>query len=275
MAARHHAAGFHSGAGPRLCHHIGAVARRSLAGAHHRGRASDRKSGAGYAGRRSRRGLRRLFGRDPNAGGQRCGAVPGVRGTGSPPQERAVRCCHHRRAAQADVRDSGRLHHRDSAAARAGHRHRRRLHHARPGSPGPRPRTLGRRQRRTRQRGAQGAGADAGVLALHRQHAATVRRYRSRQGAETRRADCERQRDHPDLFRLDLRQRLQPVRPHLSRHGPGRFAISKRAIRSGAAAHPQCRGRHGDARQRGGFPRRFRPRPRRALQSLSGGGIAG
>ena len=144
-----------------------------------------------------------------------------------------------------------------------------------PGSPGPRPRTAGRRQRRTRQRGAQGARADAGVLALHGQYAAAVRRYRSRQGAEARRADRQRQRNHPDLFRLDLRQRLQPVRPHLSRHGPGRPAVPERGVRSGAAAHPQRRRRHGDARQRGGFPRRFRSRPRRALQSLSGGGTAG
>ena len=43
----------------------------------------------------------------------------------------------------------------------------------------------------------------------------------------------------------------------------------KESIRSGAAAHPQCRRRHGAARQRGGFPRRLRPRSRRALQSLS------
>ena len=33
--------------------------------------------------------------------------------------------------------------------------------------------------------------------------------------------------DHPDLFRLDLCQRLQPVRPHLSRHRPGRPAVPK------------------------------------------------
>ena len=45
----------------------------------------------------------------------------------------------------------------DSAAAGARHRHRRRLHHAHPGSPGPRPRTAGGRDRRTGRRGAQGA----------------------------------------------------------------------------------------------------------------------
>ena len=38
MAARHHAAGLYSGAGSRLCHHLGAVAGRGVAGAHHRNR---------------------------------------------------------------------------------------------------------------------------------------------------------------------------------------------------------------------------------------------
>ena len=207
--------------------------------------------------------------------GNAAALVSGVRGAGSAAEERSDRGGDHCRSAQAPVRDSGGLHHRHSAAAGAGHRHRRRFHDAHPGSPGPRTRTAGSRQRRACCRRAQGARIDAGILALHRQYAAGVRRYRSRQGAETRRADCERQRNHPDLFRLDLCQRLQPVWPHLSRHRAGRPAIPQGDVRFGAAAHPQCRGRHGDARQRGGFPRRFRPRPRRALQSLSGGGAAG
>ena len=225
LAARHHAAGLHSGAGSRLRHRIRAIAGRGVAGAHHRDRPRDREDRAGYAGHHPRRGIRRLFGRDPNAGGQCGGAVSGVRGAGSADEEGTDRGCDHRRSAQAAVRDSGRLHHRHSAAAGAGHRHRRRLHHAHPGSPGPRTRTAGSRHRRACRRRAQGARPDAGVLALHRQYAAAVRRYRSRQGAEARRADRERQRNHPDLFRLDLRQRLQPVRPHLSRHRAGRPAV--------------------------------------------------
>ena len=55
----------------------------------------------------------------------------------------------HRRTAQAAVGDRGRLHHRHSAARGARHRHRRRLHHADPGSPGPRSRTAGGGDRRT------------------------------------------------------------------------------------------------------------------------------
>ena len=74
-------------------------------------------------------------------------------------QEGPVRGRDHRRAAQAPVRDPGRLHHRDSAAGGARHRHRRRLRHADPGSPGPRPRTAGRGDRRACRRRAQGARA--------------------------------------------------------------------------------------------------------------------
>ena len=170
---------------------------------------------------------------------------------------------------------AGRVHHRDSAARGAGHRHRRRLHHADPGSPGPRPGIAGGGHRRTGRGGAQGAGPHLGVLALQRQHAAGVRRYRSRQGAETRRSDSERHRRDPDLFRLDLCQRLQHVRPHLSRHGAGRSAVPQGNRRSGAAAHPQRRRRHGAARQRGGFPRHVGTRSCRALQSLSGLRTAG
>ena len=55
--------------------------------------------------------------------------------------------------------DRGRLHHRDSAARGARHRHRRRFRHAHPGSPGPRTGTAGRGDRRTGRRRAQGARA--------------------------------------------------------------------------------------------------------------------
>ena len=49
MAARHHAARLHSGAGSRLCHRLGAIAGRGVAGAHHRNRPRDREDRAGYA----------------------------------------------------------------------------------------------------------------------------------------------------------------------------------------------------------------------------------
>ena len=76
---------------------------------------------------------------------------------------------------------------------------------------------------------------------------------------------AERHRNDPDLFRLDLCQRLQPVRPHLSRHRAGGSAVPQGDRRSGAVANPQRRRRHGDARQRGEFPRHVGTGPRRAL----------
>ena len=88
--------------------------------------------------------------------------------------------------------------------------------------------------RRACRRRAQGAAPDLDVLALHREHAAGLRRHRPRQGAETRRADRQHQRNDPDLFRLHLRQRLQPVWPHLPRHRAGRPAVPERERRSRA-----------------------------------------
>jgi len=59
-----------------------------------------------------------------------------------------------------------------------------------------------------------------------------------RQGAEAWRADRECDRNDPDLFRLGLRQRLQPFRPHLPRHRAGGFAVSEGNRRSRAPAYP-------------------------------------
>ena len=87
MAARHHAARLYSGAGSRLCHHLGATAGRGLAGANHRDRPPDRKDRARHARHHSRGGLRRSVRRDANPGQQRGGAVPGIRRTGSAPEK--------------------------------------------------------------------------------------------------------------------------------------------------------------------------------------------
>ena len=173
-------------------------------------------------------------------------------------------------SAQSAGQHPGRLHHRHPAACGSRHRYRRRLHHAHPGPSGPRLRNAGGCDRRTGRRRAQGARPDPGVLAVLGQHAATVRRHRSRQGAEARRADRWYHRHDPDLFRFVLCQRLQPVRAHLPCHGAGRPAVPERERRPRPAAHPQRCRRHGDARQRRGLQRRLRPGPRRALQSLSG-----
>ena len=277
LADCHHAARLYSGAGSRLRHHLRAIAGRGLAGADHRDRSQDREHCAGYAWNLSYRGLCGPVGSNPHAGEQLGRAVSGVRRAGSAPQEGSERAGDYGGSAQAAFGDRGRVHHRDSAAADPGHRHRRRLHHAHPGSPGPRARAARGRNRRACRRGAQVAAAARPhrVLAVLGQHAAGVRRYRSRQGAEARCSHPEYHRHDRDLFRLDLCQRPQPVRPHLSRHGAGRPAVPERARRSFAAAHPQRQWRHGDARQRRGLQGRLRAGPGRALQSLSRSRAAG
>ncbi len=119
----------------------------------------------------------------------------------------------------------------DLTAADPGHRHRRRFHHAHPGPAGPWSEAAGGGDRRTRRSSAQVAAVPRPhrVLAVLREHAAGLRRHRSGQGAEARRSHPEHHRHDPDLFRLDLCQRLQPVRPHLSRHRTGRPAVPEGA----------------------------------------------
>ena len=229
MAAGDHAARLYSGAGSRLRHRLGAVAGRGVAGAHHRDRARDRDElrwirRASFAWRHSpafrvRRERRR--------------AMP----------RRCSRCSRSRKSATR----------RGCPRPRSPNNLRKRLASIQgafiivippPAVPGIG--TGGGFTMRIQDRQGRGSellaaatdelvgaarkapGPDPGVLAVHRQHAATVRRYRSRQGAEARRADCRYHRHDPDLFRLDLCQRLQPVRPHLSRHRAGRPAVPER-----------------------------------------------
>ena len=194
---------------------------------------------ARYARHRPRCDLCGIVRRDPHAGKQLGGPVSGVRRAGSASEEGTDRSGHHGQFAQATFRDPGRFHRRDPAAADSGYRHRWRLHHARPGPAGPRPGVAGRRDRRARQCGAQDAGIDLRVLAVLGEHAAGLCRHRPRQGAEARRPDPEHHRHHRDLFRIDLCQRLQFVRTHLSRHGPGRPGVPQGAGRPLPAPNPQ------------------------------------
>ena len=96
LAARDHAARLHSGAGPRLCHRVGAAAGRGVAGSHHRDRAANREDRARYAGHHPRRGLCRSIGRHAHAGEQRSRAVSGIRGAGGAPEEGPDRRGDHR-----------------------------------------------------------------------------------------------------------------------------------------------------------------------------------
>ena len=71
------------------------------------------------------------------------------------------------------------------------------------------------------------AGSTACSRSLPRQHAAAVRRRRPRPSARRMGVDARRRLRHAaGLPRLALRQRLQPLRPHLAGDRPGRAASS-------------------------------------------------
>jgi HAE1 family hydrophobic/amphiphilic exporter-1 len=61
----------------------------------------------------------------------------------------------------------------------------------------------------------------------------------------------QRLRHAADLPGLELRERLQPLRPHLPGAGPGRRAVSRAARRHPAPLRAQRRRRHGSDRRRG------------------------
>ena len=180
-------------------------------------------------------------------------------------------------SAQAACRDPGRLHHRHSAAGGAWHRHRRRLHHAHPGSPGPRTGAAGGRDRRTRRRGAQVAALLApSVFSPFSANTPQVFVDIDRIKAQKLGVPIQNITDTIETYfgstyvnDFNLFGRTYHVTAQAD------LPFRKETRRSRAAAHPQCQRRHGDARQRGGFQGCLRARPRRALQSLSGRRAAG
>ena len=88
-------------------------------------------------------------------------------------------------------------------------------------------------------RAAQTPGLSAGVLAVRDLDAAALSRHRPHQGAAARRQRARRVHGAADLYRLVLRQRLQPVRPHLPGDRAGRArtiaSIRRTCSRSGCA----------------------------------------
>ncbi len=168
--------------------------------------------------------------------------------------------------------DRGRLHRGGAAALGAGHRQRRRLPHD---GRGPRRRRAGRRL--------QGAvyammGAAAQTPGLQQVFSlfetATPQLY----------LDIDRTKaqllgiNMPDVFNtlqvylgVDLRQRLQSVRPHLPGAGAGRRALPARSAGRAEPARAQFLGRDRAARLVHDRARHLRPLPHAALQSLSGG----
>ena len=87
-----------------------------------------------------------------------------------------------------------------------------------------RPRLAGAARRGLRDDGARRADARpaAGLLAVREHDAAALPRHRPHQGATARHQRAGRVRGAADLSRLVLRERLQPVRPHLSRGRAGK-----------------------------------------------------
>ncbi len=112
--------------------------------------------------------------------------------------------------------DSGGARDRGAAAAGTGHRQRRRFPHddsgpLRAGAGGPARRGLSD----DGTRGADGRRL-AGLLVVRDADAAALSRHRPPEGAAPRRQHYRRLLGAADLYRLGLRQRLQPVRPYLS-----------------------------------------------------------
>ena len=142
------------------------------------------------------------------------------------PRSQALGQRHHQGALRPAVRHPGGADLRGLAAAGAGHRQCRRLPHDDRGSR--RPRTGGAAGRRLCDdgRGVEEPAALAGVLVLRDLDAAALSRHRPHQGAAARRARARCLHRAADLYRLVLRQRLQPVRPHLSRDRAGRERLS-------------------------------------------------
>ena len=116
------------------------------------------------------------------------------------------------------------------------------------GEPGrPRSRRDGERDAGTARRGESGPAHDARVLHLHREQSVDLARHRPREGAGARPQHRRRvQRAAIDAGRV-LRQRLQPVRPHLAGEHPGQRARSQRCLRDLPDLRAQPAGRDGAA----------------------------
>ena len=129
-----------------------------------------------------------------------------------------------------------------------GHRQRRRLPHDDRGSRRPRSAGVAGRGLRHDGQGRADAGAGAGVLAVRELDAAALSRHRPPEGAAPRHQRVRRVLGAADLSRLVLRQRLQPVRPHLPRHRAGQCRSAH--DHQGRARHPraQLQRRHRAAR---------------------------
>ena len=157
----------------------------------------------------------------------------------------------------------------------ARHRHRRRLQDD---GPGPRQRRAeGARggDRRDDDEGQRHAGPDERLHPVQHRHAAPLRRHRPREGAAARRRAVGRVLDAVDLSRIELYQRLQPVRPDMARDGAGRCAVPPSAVGHRQSEDAVVVGHDGADRLGRDAARRFGPVPRRPPRPLSVGRVAG
>ena len=157
------------------------------------------------------------------------------------------------------------------AAAGAGHRSGRRLQAVRRGS----------RRRRLRGPVHAGAGRDwrgvpaavAGRAALELPGERAADRRRTSTASAPRRTACRSPTSFETLAglsRIGLRQRLQPLRPHLPGQRPGRAGLPAAAGADRAAEDPQRGWRDGAARLAGHGVAGLRAGPGHALQRLPG-----
>ncbi len=120
-------------------------------------------------------------------------------------------------------------------------------------------------------RAAQAAGAHRHRVVLSPDFAAALRRRRPREGRRARRAAEGRVRHAAEHDGRALRQRLQQVRPHLSRAAPGRGRLSREAGRSGQRLRPLLGRRHDSGEGADQREERDRSRADRPLQRLPRG----
>ena len=262
------AAGLHSAAGQGLSRRFRAAARWRDARSHRTRRPADVGAGARAPGRRQLRGVPWSVDQRLRQRAEHRHRVHHPEALERARQDARHGCQPHRGGAQPAVRvDPGSLRRHLSASAGAGPRAGRRLQ------------AVCRGPRRARLRGAVSAGAERGrrrpegtgagrpVLELPGERAADRRPRRSRAGEDLRHSADRRLRHAAGLSRVALRQRLQPVRPHLSGQRAGRVVVPHAAgadraaedaerprrdgaARIGAACQPHLRTRSGDALQR-------------------------
>ena len=172
-------------------------------------------------------------------------------------------------AAEPEIRrHPGSLHRDVPAAAGRRPRHHRRLQAADRGSRRPRLRGARRGDESIHRARTESPGARRRVFRLSGQRAAALCRHRPRQGAPARRRGDRRIRHDANLSRLALRQRLQPLRPHLFGARAGGCEIPR--LCGGRRAAQGALGGRRDDPARGAAAREVgrRPGARPALQRL-------